>query len=186
MRRTRSRRWCSRPFAAQSTPGRSAVQRASLGVDRRSRIHQNRRRTVAILPRGRRRVGSRVASARWIAGPVSRRVRIPERSVLAVHGVQMTRVGSRASRRSRRDARHLSAQQRPHRRRRAADRRVLRVRRSRRHRHRQPGEHARSECLRGAGDDARAGAGRAGVGAARQRDATGRARAGIRRRLRHD
>ena len=52
---------------------------------------------------------------------------------------------------ARHDARHLSAQQRPHGRGGAADRGVLRVRRARRHRHRQPGEHAGSERVRRSG-----------------------------------
>ena len=83
--------------------------------------------------------------------------------VLAVHGVQMTTADLDAAGGARHDARHLSAQQRPHRRRRAADRGVLQLRRARRGRHRQPRERARPERLRRAGDDARAGADGAGV-----------------------
>ena len=56
----------------------------------------------------------------------------------------------------------------------------------RRGRHRQPRQRAGPERLRRAGDDARAGAVGAGRRAARQRDAPGRPRARLRRRLRHD
>ena len=105
--------------------------------------------------------------------------------VLAVHGVQMTAAGSRAARGAGDHAGHLPAQQRPHRRGRAADRGVLPIGRPRRDRHRQPRQLAGSERLRRAGDDAGAGAWRAGVQAAGERDARRGPGARLRCRLRH-
>ncbi len=110
------------------------------------------------VPRGARRLGSGLGPARRQPRAVSRGLRIPGRS--RPRRARRPDVPGRpeAPRSTRRDARHVPAQQWAHRRRRAAARGLLRVRRSRRDRHRQPGELARLERVRGAGDDASAGA----------------------------
>ena len=107
--------------------------------------------------------------------------------VLAVHGVQMTTTELERLRGARRDARHLSAQQRWVGRRRAADRALLRVGRARRGRHRQPGVARRPEPVRRAGR--RCARSRRRCAAARcstARRASGAEALGLRRRLRHD
>ena len=90
-------------------------------------------------------VGSGLGGARRQPGAVSGRERLSRRARAGRPRRADDGGRSRAAGRARDDARHLSAQQRAHRRRRAADRGVLRLRRAGRGRHRQPGERARSE-----------------------------------------
>ena len=163
-----------------------AVQRAPVRVGRGSRVHQHRRRPVARRSSRSCGRGIRLGAARRQPGAVPGRLRLSRRA--RAGRPRRADVAPKISRGStpRRDAGHLSAQQRPHRRRRAAARGLLRLGRPGRDRHRQPGERARPERVCGAGDDARAGARRPGDVAARQRDAAGRTSARFRRRIRHD
>ena len=131
---------------------------------------------VARAARGDRLVGSRLGAAGRHAGAVSRRQRLSRRPRARGPRRADDDGRSRSAGGARHDARHLSAQQRPHRRRSAADRGLLQLRREGRGRHRQPRQRAGSQRLRRAGDDA--GAGADGVGVARCSTARrGRARA---------
>ena len=94
--------------------------------------------------------------------------------VMAIHGVQATAADLGRLVGARDDTGHLSAQQPAHRRGNAADRGVLCLGGAGGRRHRQPGEHTRSESVCRAGDAAPARARGAGGKAARQRDAAGR------------
>ena len=175
--RTRWRRWSSAPsarrsIAIRSRPAacicRSRPKKSSSSGPAAVRGGSCSRRSASGTTRGARPASARCSFSTTAVSSNSR--------VLAVHGVQMTpedlaRLAARG-----RDARHLSAQQRPHRRRGATDRGLLRVRRARRHRHRQPGECAGSQRVRRAGDAARAGAVGARIEAAGERDDRRRAR----------
>ena len=89
---------------------------------------------------------------------------------LVVHGVQLQTPALERLAAIGLYARHVSAKQSVGRRRRAADRALLCLRRPRRRRHRQPRERCRSEPVLRTEDDALAGAGGAGAPPARERD----------------
>ena len=150
-RRTRCRRRCFRAIASAST-ARRPCQRPSRRVGGGGRVPPRRQRPVA------RRCSSELGAwnPAWtppgaVPSSTSSGSGSSTPALLAVHGVQMTDAELARLARARRDARHLPAQQRLDRRRRAADRAVLRLRRARRDRHRQPGERRRPERVRRAG-----------------------------------
>ena len=128
MRRTRSRRRCSARFGPRLRQ-RSvrAVQRAPRRVGGRDRVSAERHRTVARAARGAGRVGSVVGRAGAARSSISIGWAFSTSACSSCTACSSMPAELRGWSRGR-DARHLSAQQRPHRRRRAADRRVLRVR----------------------------------------------------------
>ena len=169
-RRIRWRRSCFAPFGRTSTRDPFApVQRAPGRVGRGSRIHSDGRRTVARAARGPGRVGSGTGRRRRSA-----RCSTSTSAGFSTRGCSPC-TACRCRRPTWRDCRARGTtlvtcprSNVAHRRGRAADRGVLRVRRPRGHRHRQPGERSGLERVRRTGDAARAGA----VGAALRRCST--------------